>query len=362
MGHKHSVMVCFRSLRNAIFNNKREQPQRVCDVVKEPFVQLEGVRVGEALTDVYELREKIGSGVAGEVWRAVHRETSQEVAIKLITKATDNLDHPTTDHDIDKELRAMQRAANAHCVKLIEVFETADEVQVVLELMQGGDLFSRILAKRRAGEAICEEEVKAMMRQTIAGVKALHDNGVIHRDLKPENILLSGAQAGDLSFKIGDFGLAKVFEAQATPESATGRETPARLERTSSQVGTPGYAAPELLQGTAYSYEVDVWSLGVIAYCALSGCSPFPTDMKPNSVKKVLSGSYSFPARFGWDQRSVASQDFVKAMLQVDPEKRPSLDDLLAHTWLQMGDTAIELEQHLVETSTSRLCSDSQCQ
>merc|ERR1712100_304712 len=97
-------------------------------------------------------------------------ETFTQIDTIRITKFADNPDRPTTDHDIDKELRAMRRAAHDHCVKLIEVFETLDEVQVVLEYMQGGDLFSRILEQNSRGVGMPEEEVKAMMRQTITGV------------------------------------------------------------------------------------------------------------------------------------------------------------------------------------------------
>merc|ERR1711970_1213513 len=101
--------------------------------------------------------------------------------------------------------------------------------------MQGGDLFSRILEQGR-GVGMPEEEVKAMMRQTISGVKALHDRRIIHRDLKPENILLSG-EAGNLSFKIGDFGLAKTF-----PEE-TGAETEAEAQSLETEAEKPATLA-----------------------------------------------------------------------------------------------------------------------
>merc|ERR1719453_2135798 len=84
----------------------------------------------------YELQERIGTSQVGSVRRAIHRHTGKEVAVKIIKKCANNLDHPTNDHDINRELDAMQRVSDAHCVKLIEVFETPEEVQMVLELMQ----------------------------------------------------------------------------------------------------------------------------------------------------------------------------------------------------------------------------------
>merc|ERR1711977_545377 len=350
-----------RSIQRHHHGRGRDLNDTACAL--EIFTQIGAIRIGEALEDTYELIERIHTGQVGSVWRAVNRHTQEEVAVKRIPKFADNRDRPTTDHAIDKELRAMRRAENTHCVKLIEVFEALDEVQVVLEYMQGGDLFSRILEQNRKGVGMPEEEVKAMMRQTISGVKALHDKRIIHRDLKPENILLSGDK---LSFKIADFGLAKTFpeetgaeetgaeeETGAQAQVETEAEMPAMLARTASQVGTPGYAAPELLEGTPYSYAVDVWSLGVMAYCALCGCTPFPINMEPDSVEKVLTGRYSFPARFGWETRSAASQDFVRSMLQVDPKERASLDALLVHPWLQAETTSTLQSEEQIEPERS---------
>lgn len=286
--------------------------------------------------------------------------------MKVIRKAANNPDHPTADHDINKELDAMQRVADAHCVKLIEVFETPEEVQMVLEHMHGGDLFQRILTGNKDKPAgIPEEEVKKMIREIILGVKALHSNHIIHRDLKPENILLG--EHG--TCKIADLGLAHLFphersatEAGSTTGGEAGTQTTATLQRTGSQVGTPGYAAPEVLEGVPYSYAVDIWSLGVVTYCALSGCTPFPTDMSPETVEKVRTGSYSFPLKFGWGRRSEASMDFVRSMLQVNPDDRPSLDALLAHPWLQeestkrepgLGAHAVPVSDQMVEASAN---------
>lgn len=281
-------------------------------------------------------------GQVGSVWRAVHRESGEEFAIKVIDKAVKNIHHPTAMEDIRKELGAMQRLGDGeHCVRLFEVFDSGDEVALVLELMRGGDLFERIKYEqnRSGGAGIPEVEVKQMIRQTVLGMKALHAKRIIHRDLKPENILLDSSAGQSVVAKIADLGLAKAFPegtVNRTDKGEAETTVPGALERTRSQVGSPGYAAPELLQGMEYSYEVDVWSLGVITYCALSGCNPFPTDMQPATVERVISGTYSFPAAFGWDRRSLESQDFIRSMLKVNPEERPSLDALLAHPWLQV--------------------------
>jgi len=282
-----------------------------------------GVKLA-CVRDSYELTEQIGRGHYGEVWKAKHRQSGLEVAVKLLKKSGNEA-------AIDKEVDAMLRVGDEHCVKLDEVFETETEVQLVLELCSS-DLFCRLLEQGPA-VGLSEVEVKRIMRHTILGLKALHSHGIIHRDLKCENILLG---SGD-TYKLADFGLAKLFPTeQPSPAHSTG--TPKSLARTSTQVGTPGYASPELLKGIPYSYAVDVWGLGVVAYTALSGCTPFPLDMKPSTVQKVLTANYSFPASFGWDKRSEDSQHFIRQMLRVSPDERATLDQLLEHPWLEVAD------------------------
>lgn len=252
-----------------------------------------------------------------------------EVAVKLLKKLGNEA-------VIDKEVDAMLRVGDAHCVKLHEVFETQTEVQLVLELCSG-DLFCQLLEQGSA-VGLPEPEVKRVMRHTILGLKALHSHGIIHRDMKCENILLGG----DGQYKLADFGLAKLFPTEEPSPAAHSTGTPKSLVRTTTQVGTPGYAAPELLMGMPYSYAVDVWGLGVVAYTALSGCTPFPLDMKPATVKQVRTANYAFPANFGWDKRSAESQDFIRQMLVPNPDERATLDELLEHPWLQMADDAVD--------------------
>jgi len=261
--------------------------------------------------DYYDLIDEIGQGQYASVHRAEHKDTGDEYAVKLIDKGSSGVTVS------DKEIAVMIRINNENCVRLFEVYETETEVQMVLELLGGADLFDRIIQKQKYSE----EEGKQLMKRVCLGVSHLHSSNVIHRDLKPENILLVSPD-DDISCKVADFGLSRMF-----PEGGP------REQKTGTLCGTPGYVAPEVLKRVPYSYPVDVWSLGVITYITLCGFPPFPLDMQAESVKKVKNAEFSFPSPY-WDEMSDASKDFIKQMIVTDPEKRATMEQVLAHPWL----------------------------
>merc|ERR1711881_476800 len=262
--------------------------------------------------DYYDLIEEIGQGQYAIVHRAEHKETGKTVAVKLIDKGDTGMTVT------DKEVAVMLRIKDENCVQLYEVYETESEVQMVLELLEGADLFDRIIQKQKYPE----NEAKVLMARICRGVKHLHDKNIMHRDLKPENILLASPD-DDTACKVADFGLSRLF-----PEGGP------REQKTGTLCGTPGYVAPEVLNRVPYSYGVDVWSLGVIAYITLCGFPPFPLDMQADSVKKVKTADFSFPSPY-WDGYSEECKDFIKKMICVDVDERATLDRVLAHPWLQ---------------------------
>merc|ERR1712054_491504 len=133
-----------------------------------------------SIEDTYEMTDEIGRGQYAVVHRGKHRQTGKEVAVKLINKVTSGATVQ------DKEIAVMLRIDDPNCVKMYEVYETETEVQMVLELLQGADLFDRIVDKQKYLEA----EAKQLIKRVCIGVKTLYDSKIIHRDLKPENILL----------------------------------------------------------------------------------------------------------------------------------------------------------------------------
>lgn len=263
------------------------------------------------MEDDYDLIEEIGQGQYAVVHKAESKEDGKVVAVKLIDKGDTGM------AVTDKEVAVMLRIDNENCVKLYEVYETETEVQMVLELLEGADLFDRIIQKQKYTSA----EAKILFKRIVLGVQHLHSKNIMHRDLKPENILLQSPD-DDTACKVGDFGLSRLF-----PEGGP------REQKTGTLCGTPGYVAPEVLNREPYSYGVDVWSLGVIMYITLCGFPPFPLDMQADSLKKVKTADFSFPSPY-WDGVDENAKEMIRMMIVVDPEKRATIDQILAHPFL----------------------------
>merc|ERR1711998_237901 len=269
-----------------------------------------GVITSRPVDADYNLIEKIGEGKYAEAWRA--EKDGRQYAVKLIDKAESGV--TVTDKEIEVMTRI--RNANEHCVQLYAVYETDEEVQMVLELLEGRDLFDRIITLKR----YTEQDAKRLLKAICMGVKQLHDKNCIHRDLKPENILLVSPD-DNCNAKVADFGLSRLF-----PEGS------ARQQQAGTLCGTPGYVAPEVLERVPYSYAVDVWSLGVITYITVCGFPPFPLNMERASVKKVMRADFSFPSPY-WDENTEECKDFIRQMLVLKPAERATMEQVLSHPW-----------------------------
>ncbi len=144
-------------------------------------------------------------------------------------------------------------------IKLVDLFENQSYYQIVLEYMQGKDLFEYMQKREfRIGEA----RAKEITTQIADGLMYLHNYGIMHRDLKLENIMMSDASDGAV-VKLVDFGLSKFVGPNGTADEL---------------YGTLGYVAPEVLKKQAYGFSCDMWGLGCIVYALLSGCLPFDDD------------------------------------------------------------------------------------
>ncbi|XP_038201559.1 serine/threonine-protein kinase Chk2 isoform X2 [Arvicola amphibius] len=271
------------------------------------------------LRDEYIMSKTLGSGACGEVKMAFERRTCRKVAIKIISKrkfALGSSREADMAPSVETEIEILKKLNHPCIIQIKDVFD-AEDYYIVLELMEGGELFDRVVSKRLK-EATC----KLYFYQMLLAVQYLHENGIIHRDLKPENVLLS-SQEEDCLIKITDFGQSKILGETS-------------LMRT--LCGTPTYLAPEVLvsNGTAgYSRAVDCWSLGVILFICLSGYPPFSEHKTQVSLKdQITSGKYNFIPEV-WTDVSEKALDLVKKLLVVDPKSRFTTEEALNHPWLQ---------------------------
>jgi len=160
-----------------------------------------------------------------------------------------------------------------------------------------------------------EEEAAPIFRQIIDAIKYLHGRGITHRDLKPENILFR-TKSPDSPIVLADFGFAKrVMGANRLMHS---------------DVGTPDYAAPEIL-AFSYTDSVDMWACGCILYCMLYCIPPYYDDSPAETLRRVTTGQ---PVEF-YDHYSVSqlSRDLIKGLLERNPKSRLTADGVLRHPW-----------------------------
>jgi len=208
-------------------------------------------------------------------------------------------------------------------VELLDVFEDRTHVYLVMELVTGGELFDRIVEKG----SYTEKDASYLIKQVLKAVDFMHDKGVVHRDLKPENLLYYSPDE-DSKIMISDFGLSK------TEESGT----------MATACGTPGYVAPEVLAQKPYGKEVDIWSIGVIAYILLCGYPPFYDENDSELFRQILKAEYEFDSPY-WDEISESAKDFIRHMMCKDTDKRFDCKQALAHEWIS-GNTACDINIH----------------
>ena len=197
---------------------------------------------------------------------------------------------------------------------------------VITEVLYGGAVLDAILEMK--DERYTEAEAKVVVRRTLAGIEYMHANLVVHRDLKLENLLLS--RDDDLSSVIiVDFGLAKRCRDKSGGQAAL----PHAKGVDDSAVGTPVYAAPEVVEQKSYGAAVDMWSLGVITYILVTGA--MPRDLWKSALKhgRVTEDDFGFDC-YEWDTVSSKARDFVRACLAYNPAKRLSAKDALEHPWI----------------------------
>jgi len=266
---------------------------------------------------VYKLKEEIGRGNYATVRRANKlgaAANEKDVAIKVVKKA--RLD-PEETRGLEDEIRLLLQVDHPHIVKMYEVFISKKNVYLIMELLEGGEMFDRIVSERHFSEQIAAFAIV----QILDALVYCHSKGICHRDLKPENLLYCTKEPKS-KVVIGDFGLAK---------DTTGQHM-------TTCCGTPQYVAPEVLKGKNYGVEVDCWSLGVILYILLCGYPPFYADTHPRLYQVIQAGKYSFDED-DWGNISEEAKDLIMQLLHMDPAKRITAKNAKNHKWLTKAAT-----------------------
>lgn len=272
----------------------------------------------ESIYDGVHDGDVLGEGITGAVRLITHKNTGIQLAVKRL-----DLVRVSDDGHLDRlldEIKIMCALDHPNIINLEEVYEGDSELYLTQELCKGGDLFDRL--DEQPDYHYSEAECARLVKQISSAVAYLHSKGVIHRDLKLENFLFQD-KGSDSDLKMIDFGLSKHFE-----------EGDLQTEK----VGTPYSVAPEIILGKGYDEKCDVWSIGVICYLLLCGETPFGGDCADDDLgqvrQKIISGNVPFDPEL-WGNVSEEAIDFVKSLLIVDAERRPSALEAQNHPWIQ---------------------------
>ena len=286
---------------------EKEKPAENQSIVEEKITKVSG----EVQIRKYIKGRLLGKGGFAKCYEFINQETEHSSAAKIIPKKS--LVKSRAKQKLISEIKIHKSLHHPNIVAFEHYFEDSENVYLLIEICHNQTLNE--LLKRR--KKLTELEVQCYAVQIIKALKYLHSHRVIHRDLKLGNLFISEK----LEIKVGDFGLATNLEFDG--------------ERKRTVCGTPNYIAPEILEGkTGHSYEVDVWSLGVIMYTLIIGKPPFETNNVKETYKRIKMGNYSFP------ENAVISEpakDLIQSILVLDPHKRPKLEEILNHDFFNIG-------------------------
>mmetsp|Transcript_36885 Transcript_36885/g.61094 ORF Transcript_36885/g.61094 Transcript_36885/m.61094 type:complete len:388 (+) Transcript_36885:102-1265(+) len=294
-------------------------------MAEEPGPRPHQLSNDRAFWDLFEKGETIGRGHFAKVKLVRHKESQEFYAAKILDKRLE--EHLEDYESMMREFQVLRSLDHPNIVSLIDAYETQDTLFLVCQLATGGELMHRIAEEN---SVYTEEEVKRHMKTILMTMKYMHDQGVVHRDLKPENILLSD-KSDSAEILIADFGLGRFVQ-----HNAQYMET---------VCGTHHYLAPELVkcdrgEVDGYGKAVDVWGIGLIAFIMLFGYNPFLRESNMATHEAIVTCKFNFPKD---DNVGKHAKDLIKKMLQINPDKRITIDDALKHQWFPDNNDADNL-------------------
>ncbi|KAM9165765.1 myosin light chain kinase family member 4 isoform 2-T2 [Pangshura tecta] len=252
--------------------------------------------------------EVLGGGRFGQVHKCEEKATGLKLAAKII-KARGAKEK----EEVKNEINVMNQLNHTNLIQLYDAFESKNDIVLVMEYVDGGELFDRIIDDKYN---LTEMDTILFTKQICQGIQYMHQMYILHLDLKPENILCVNRTAYQI--KIIDFGLARRYKPR---------------EKLKVNFGTPEFLAPEVVNYDFVSFPTDMWSVGVIAYMLLSGLSPFLGDDDNETLNNILACSWDFENEEFQDV-SEEAKDFLSKLLIKEKSWRMSATSALKHPWL----------------------------
>ncbi|XP_041752786.1 myosin light chain kinase family member 4-like, partial [Coregonus clupeaformis] len=252
--------------------------------------------------------EVLGGGSFGQVHKCMENSSGLTLASKII-KARSQKEKEV----VKNEIMVMNQLDHANLIQLYAAYESRNDIILVLEYVDGGELFDRIIDENYT---LMELDTVMFIRQICEGLQHMHKIYILHLDLKPENILCVSRVTNKI--KIIDFGLARKYNPR---------------EKLQVNFGTPEFLAPEVVNYDFVSFNTDMWSLGVITYMLLSGLCPFLGDNNNETLNNILACQWNFDEEEFTDI-SEEAKDFISKLLIVNKSWRIGASEALRHPWL----------------------------
>ncbi|OMJ83722.1 hypothetical protein SteCoe_15264 [Stentor coeruleus] len=273
-------------------------------IIEEKIVKVNG----DIASRFYTRGKELGKGGFAKVYEVTNNETKEIYAAKVVQKSS--LTKGRTRQKLMTEIKIHRSVHNKGIVNFEHFFEDSENIYILLEICNNGNLNEKLKRRRR----LTELEAQCYLMQLYSIIRYLHSLKIVHRDIKLSNLLINES----MELKLGDFGLATKIEFEG--------------ERKRTMCGTPNYIAPEILDSrVGHSYEVDIWSFGIVAYTMLVGKPPFQAEDARNTYKRIQGNKYSFPEA---TPISPEARDLIGSILQTNPSSRLTLDQIIDHPFL----------------------------
>ncbi|XP_065768814.1 myosin light chain kinase family member 4 isoform X6 [Muntiacus reevesi] len=272
----------------------------------------------------------LGGGRFGQVHKCEEKATGLKLAAKIIkTRGVKDKD------DVRNEISVMNQLDHVNLIQLYDAFESKNDIVLVMEYVDGGELFDRIIDDNRS---LTEFDTILFIRQICEGIRHMHQMYILHLDLKPENILCVNRDTKQI--KIIDFGLARRYKPR---------------EKLKVNFGTPEFLAPEVVNYDFVSFPTDMWSVGVITYMLLSGLSPFLGDDDAETLNNILACRWDLEEQ-EFQDISEEAREFISKLLIKEKSWRISASEALKHPWLSDH----KLHSRLRTQKRKKCCPDAQ--
>jgi len=258
------------------------------------------------------------------------KKTGEKVAIKCVDKSK-----VEREETLQNEIDILSKIDHDGVVRMYHIFDAEETLFIVMEIMEGGELYEEIIKR----SLFSESEASQILKQIVQALEYLHSLNVVHRDLKLENLLLKEKVSPDqpLKVKIADFGLSKLYSGSMMHTAC----------------GTPFYVAPDILMAAdddeaGYGPPVDMWAVGVLLYILLSGRLPFSGDEDDELFRNILEAKIVWKSP-QFDTVSDDAKDLIMKLIVVDPDTRYTATQCLTHPWLVNNTNSAPLHTSLSE-------------